>query len=430
MAFDPKGQFLLSVSADGTLRVWDVRATSLAQTVQVSRGELYTSAISSDGNTVIVGSTDGIVSIWTLNSSDIPMPSHPFRPHPIMLTRPQRNQIVDLVVIDADTLLLTTWDTNRKLVDLTSEQLVDIGSTDITSIFDRSSSSRETQRQLNLISKQLNKQALNSRNFVFTLAKSSSFNKSLGNQIFEWDIVTLWLNSISNSKLRVDLKKRIGDNYNVATVSQNNKRLAFIYNNGTVLLLDREGNIFEGKHSIEKAIFSAFLNNSNTLVMGGEDGSILLIEPSFTRESQEWKHRYFQPHEDSVVYILSDEKRGRIISVTLSGELRSCLVESGEIVFQTQIIGLQAIALSSNGKWLATATLAGNLELRNPDNGDPIISLRRHYGSIKVLGFSWNSQKLYSGGFDETLRVWDIANIEKLLTQDWKTLSQSLQIQE
>ena len=71
LSFHPDGNYLLSCSADGALRIWDVREGRLLYTVLAHSDSVNCCEFSPDGNHFVSGSTDGLVMAWR---SGIPQP--------------------------------------------------------------------------------------------------------------------------------------------------------------------------------------------------------------------------------------------------------------------------------------------------------------------------------------------------------------------
>ncbi len=70
---------------------------------------------------------------------------------------------------------------------------------------------------------------------------------------------------------------------------------------------------------------------------------------------------------------------------------------------------VQAIAVSPNGRWLATAGDDGTAQLWNMADGTPHSKRLEHEGPISCVRFDPQSQKLLTCSEDQTARLWDAA---------------------
>lgn len=68
LAFTPDGRWLLACDEDGTIRVWDVSAGHLCQTIHPRRAALYTLAVSPNGERIATAGLDGAICIHDLVS--------------------------------------------------------------------------------------------------------------------------------------------------------------------------------------------------------------------------------------------------------------------------------------------------------------------------------------------------------------------------
>jgi WD40 repeat protein len=66
------------------------------------------------------------------------------------------------------------------------------------------------------------------------------------------------------------------------------------------------------------------------------------------------------------------------------------------------------LALSPDGKLVATAGSSGRIELWNSSDGKHVRSLEGHAGEVRALAFAADSNRLASGGADRSLRLWDV----------------------
>lgn len=83
--------------------------------------------------------------------------------------------------------------------------------------------------------------------------------------------------------------------------------------------------------------------------------------------------------------------------------------------FQSDV-AVRAIALSPNGKKLATAGLGQTISIWCLDTGERLGVFDEHMDTVRGLCFSKDGQTLISGSYDETIKVWEIANGKCLQT--------------
>lgn len=70
---------------------------------------------------------------------------------------------------------------------------------------------------------------------------------------------------------------------------------------------------------------------------------------------------------------------------------------------------VSSVAVSADGKWLATAAKDNVVRIWDAASGQPVKELPGHTGAVSGLQFSPDSSKLASGSADKSLRVWDVA---------------------
>jgi hypothetical protein len=70
VVFSPRGDRLISASADETIRVWDVATTTQIAVMEGHTNDVYDIALSADGQTLVSGSIDRTVRLWDLKTGE------------------------------------------------------------------------------------------------------------------------------------------------------------------------------------------------------------------------------------------------------------------------------------------------------------------------------------------------------------------------
>ncbi|HZY87433.1 MAG TPA: sigma-70 family RNA polymerase sigma factor [Gemmataceae bacterium] len=76
--------------------------------------------------------------------------------------------------------------------------------------------------------------------------------------------------------------------------------------------------------------------------------------------------------------------------------------------------GVQAVALTPDGKVLATAEKAGPIRLWDVTTGKELLRLAGHTGAALAVAFAADGKTLASGGADNALRLWDVKSGKEL----------------
>ncbi|WP_414516220.1 NB-ARC domain-containing protein [Nostoc sp. PCC 9305] len=85
---------------------------------------------------------------------------------------------------------------------------------------------------------------------------------------------------------------------------------------------------------------------------------------------------------------------------------------------------IYSLAISPDGRLIATGNAHGEICLRQMSNGQVILTWEAHMGWVLCLTFSTDGQMLISGSDDQTIKVWDINNgqcQQTLFTNMWTT---------
>ncbi|MEB3826705.1 hypothetical protein [Phormidium sp. CCY1219] len=89
-----------------------------------------------------------------------------------------------------------------------------------------------------------------------------------------------------------------------------------------------------------------------------------------------------------------------------SGELMQVLAEHERGVF--------SLAISSDGETLASASWDKTVKLWRLPGGELVETLSGHTGSVRTVAMHPDGKVLFSGSFDETIAVWDLSRTEQI----------------
>ncbi|NJR66325.1 MAG: hypothetical protein HC772_14995, partial [Leptolyngbyaceae cyanobacterium CRU_2_3] len=71
LSLSQDGQILASGSADNSIKIWDVTAGKLLQTLKGHAGPVLSVVLSQDGKTLVSGSQDNTIKIWDVQTGTV-----------------------------------------------------------------------------------------------------------------------------------------------------------------------------------------------------------------------------------------------------------------------------------------------------------------------------------------------------------------------
>ena len=113
----------------------------------------------------------------------------------------------------------------------------------------------------------------------------------------------------------------------------------------------------------------------------------------------------------------------RLIGVaTLAGQVRVFDIATGSVTLCKGSISNRyssdrptAIAISPDGRRIAVATnMSADVDIWALDSGEPAGRLHGHDGIVRAVQFDPNSNRLYTGSYDGTIREWQLAGCSQL----------------
>lgn len=112
-----------------------------------------------------------------------------------------------------------------------------------------------------------------------------------------------------------------------------------------------------------------------------------------------------------------------------AGDLLCCRTRSGrgqlwsladgrkQAEFRTESVRISAVCLSPDAHRLATCHWRdADVQLWDPETGRPLGVLRGHRGGVLAVAFSTDGRRIASAGYDQSVRLWDVASGQQVLT--------------
>jgi len=182
----------------------------------------------------------------------------------------------------------------------------------------------------------------------------------------------------------------------------NNNTIAMAVEDGTVRLWDWPTQTIQETLDAHRGTVwvSKFSPDGALLATTGDDGLLKI----WNRIRQEPLKVFEHPN---AVRGLVFDNGGRLYAGDRQGGLRVWSVDASEPLLTAQQPGaVYAVAISADGKTLASAGSEKTIRLWNAETLTQRLLLEGHAGPVYGLSFSQNGDRLASAGWDGTIRIW------------------------
>jgi WD40 repeat protein len=195
-------------------------------------------------------------------------------------------------------------------------------------------------------------------------------------------------------------------------LSSDGSRLAVAdFANGVTLLDTASGRTLARCQGHVEPVFAlAFAPDGTMLASGAKDGSIRLWDAATGKDRGKLQKGTQRGHADSVQTLAFGPDGKTLASGSYDGTIKLWDLVSQRERATLAITGDEAtaIAFAPNGQTLAV-TVGQVVQLWQVDPGRLMANLEGHQGKVKCLAFTPDSTRLASGGYDKTVRIWDVA---------------------
>jgi WD40 repeat protein/serine/threonine protein kinase len=118
-------------------------------------------------------------------------------------------------------------------------------------------------------------------------------------------------------------------------------------------------------------------------------------------------------HDDAIITVAFNHDGTQLATGSEDGLVRLWSVPGGELITSVEIeTEITQAAFNPDGTLLAVAEESGAINLLDAASLETVSRLEGHEGSVYALAFHPDGQTLASGGTDQVIRLWSIANAE------------------
>ncbi|MFK3968542.1 toll/interleukin-1 receptor domain-containing protein [Ensifer adhaerens] len=343
-SFDPTSQFVAVAASDGSITVIDVAAKRVVLRAKTHSGESYALAFDGPGKRFASIGLDGSVAVWILTPQGIVMPSQQFQPTPQMLTPPQRNQIIDVRVLDEKLAVVALADTTTYSFDLPA---LKYSATDLDLA--------ELKGKL-----------------------SRSFNRATAMASFgQFDPMAAWKDNDAQAKI-----EKLAFEAKISSVSADGRFIAIVSEAGETYVLDSTSNdIRKSERKVLKPTAVAIMSiEPLSIAVANEDGDLVVMKGA---ELAPRSHEAV--HARAIRALLYSKAGDGLLAMGDDGFVGIIDPEAGRVRRSVAIAGARSLALSPDGRLAAIGTLTGNIEIVDLETMGEVATIPANSGGVAAL---------------------------------------------
>lgn len=110
-------------------------------------------------------------------------------------------------------------------------------------------------------------------------------------------------------------------------------------------------------------------------------------------------------------YVFSGSKDATLVKYGINGEKLGTVLRGRKDAKDAHIghcSHIYSIAVSSDGKFLASGDASGYIHIWNPETLEHLKTFKKHRGAISGLSFRWGTHTLFSSSHDRMVMVWNL----------------------
>jgi WD40 repeat protein/serine/threonine protein kinase len=403
LCFLDEGAVLVSASADGTIRTWDVASFSALDVWRGHEARVQALAVSPDGTTVVSGGRDHSIRLWSPETGEETGRLEGHEGGVTYVGYASETQLVSTDGMGA----IAWWDLpSRTRQRVVAGDGVAIHGASLTP--DRRSlltaHADGSVRVTDLASGTTSLRLAAHEGAAATVAVSPHGAIAATGSV-DQQRLSLW--DLASGKLLAHLEGHGKSVFDVAVVS--GSRVASASEDGTIRLWDTQtGREAAVSERMDEAVFTLDAHpREDWLAAGLDDGSVRLFRADTLAEE-----RIVGRHEAPVNRVVFSADGTSLASVSHDGyasiwdlteNRRRLHVHASDDI-------LYGVALAPDGRAVATSGREPTIRLWDLVSGDEVLRLEGHTDEVVSLAFSPDGARLYSASSDRTVRVWDVAS--------------------
>ncbi len=358
-AFSPDGKRIVTASADGTAKVWDING-QLLQTLKGHQSSVGNAAFSPDGKRIVTASRDKTAKVWNINGQLL----QTFKGHQSSVKHTAFNWVHAAFSPDGQRIVTASMDGTAKVWNINGKLLQTLkGHQDFVS------------------------------HAVFSPDGQRIITSSADGTAKVWNI---------NGKLLQTLKGG-HQSWVYAAFSPDGKRIITASSDKTAKVWDINGQLLQTLSGHQRSVHdAAFSPDGHRIVTASADGTAKVWDINGQLLQT------LSGHQDEVKYAAFSPDGKQIVTASTDGTAKVWEINSELLpTLNGHQSWVNHAAFSSDGKRIVTASSDNTAKVWDI-NGQLLQTLNGHQSGIRYAAFSPDGQRILTASDDKTAKVWDI----------------------
>jgi WD40 repeat protein len=421
VSFSPEGTLLATGSFDGTVRLWDAVNGRLKATFPGSKALIGSVAIDVSNQWLASATNDGMFRLWNIHTGELQVAE------PITS---ERGAFYSVVCFSAEGTWVASSIDSRVTVWAVQDGALRASLTSLAGLVSCVGFTQDARLLLTVEGSSVRKWEL-----ADLLDELSPRSDDLMVRSVAFSADGSWL-AIGGPENKISIRAADGTprttmiaptrTVHAVAIAPDGRWLASGDNDGAVRLWNLDGTLRATLTGHTERVFAvAIAPDSSWLASGGADNTIRIwsaegtLRTTLTGHTGDDDHSYAQG-----IYGLAIAEDGTwLASASSDGTVRSWDTKTWDATVledhddcdederNRNIMGLQGVAISPDGSWVASAGWDNYIRMRSVRDGE-LRALRAHNSHVKAVSFSPDGTQLASVGINGVVRIWRVSQGE------------------